>query len=251
MKIPITSKSAAMTTYFERYVLSVVYLYFAWREWTALELLSRNWSVHPEIGSPQVVVAIKHSILLTMQFFIGLMLATSRRPSTEPRNLKEILVPLAASFFFLAYNFLHAFPVPLRHNLFSASAQMPCAVFGLIFGIIGPVISIWGVMSLGRSFGIFVSVRSIVLCGPYQYVRHPIYLGYVCIWTGLVLVNFSAAILLIVTIHLLLFIWRARLEEVRLCDSSAEYREYVKHVGFLFPKLDSLRNRQRKVPAKV
>jgi protein-S-isoprenylcysteine O-methyltransferase Ste14 len=112
-----------------------------------------------------------------------------------------------------------------------------CTVAALAFGIIGPAISTWGVLSLGRSFGILVSVREIVLRGPYRFVRHPIYLGYACIWTSLVLLNLSAAICLIVFVHMLLFIYRARLEEVRLREPSAEYREYVKRTGFILPRL--------------
>jgi protein-S-isoprenylcysteine O-methyltransferase Ste14 len=92
-------------------------------------------------------------------------------------------------------------------------------------------------MYLGRSFGIFVSVREIVLRGPYHYVRHPIYLGYIFIWAGLVLANRSVAIVILVAIHTALLIYRARLEEEMLAEASPAYREYMTHTGFLFPKL--------------
>ena len=79
-------------------------------------------------------------------------------------------------------------------------------------------------------------MREIVVKGPYRYVRHPIYLGYVCIFGGLMLVNASPAILSLVPIHFLLIIYRAHLEETRLAESSASYREYMKRTGFIFPK---------------
>jgi protein-S-isoprenylcysteine O-methyltransferase Ste14 len=97
--------------------------------------------------------------------------------------------------------------------------------------------AIWSVLFLGRSFGIFVVVRKVVLDGPYRWVRHPMYLGYIFMLAGLVLINFSPAYLMLVPIHIFLLLYRAHLEEVRLSGHSAEYREYVKRTGFIFPKL--------------
>jgi protein-S-isoprenylcysteine O-methyltransferase Ste14 len=112
-------------------------------------------------------------------------------------------VPLAATFYFLTYNVVPRLPDPWPENLCPPRLQTPLAVTGLILGIIGPAIATWGVVYLGRSFGIFVMVRDVVLRGPYQYVRHPMYLGYVCICAGLVLANCSAAFFILVPIHLL------------------------------------------------
>ena len=80
-------------------------------------------------------------------------------------------------------------------------------------------------------------VRKVILDGPYQWVRHPIYLGYICMLAGLVLANFSAAYFILVPIHIALLLYRARLEEARLSEHSAEYREYMKRTGFIFPRL--------------
>ncbi len=101
----------------------------------------------------------------------------------------------------------------------------------------GPAVAIWAVLYLGRSFGVFVVVRKVILDGPYQWVRHPIYLGYICMLAGLVLANFSAAYFILVPIHIGLLLYRARLEEARLSEHSAEYRQYMKRTGFIFPKL--------------
>jgi protein-S-isoprenylcysteine O-methyltransferase Ste14 len=63
------------------------------------------------------------------------------------------------------------------------------------------------------------------------------YLGYICMLIGLALVNFSAAYFILIPIHIALLLYRARLEEARLSEYSAEYREYQKRTGFVFPKL--------------
>ena len=224
------SKSASATVYIERYVLSLVYLYLAWREVGWLSAVTTN-----PAGAAFADVS-KHVILLLLDLFITAVLLLGRRPVTLPQNLKEILVPLATTFFFLTYNTVSGLPAPLRENVCPADLQNPLAVAGLVFGVIGPAISTWGVVYLGRSFGIFVMVRDVVLGGPYRYVRHPMYLGYVCICAGLVLTNMSIAFFVLVPIHVLLFVWRARLEEARLAENSAAYREQMKRTGFIFPR---------------
>jgi len=225
--------------FLERYVLSLVYLFFAWRELHELVIYAVDPFRLMGFWGIDLPPAVGHLLLFLLQLFIGIFLLTSRRPSGQPRNLREVFVPLAAAFFFLAYNALPFFPPSLGENLLPREMRTACMGAALVLGVIGPAISTWGVMHLRRSFGIFVSVREVVTGGPYRHVRHPIYLGYICIWSGFVLAYGSVAILLIVSIHFALFVWRARLEEARLAESSAAYREYMKQTGFLFPKITS------------
>ena len=49
----------------------------------------------------------------------------------------------------------------------------PAAAAGVVFSVFGVVFSFNAILWLGRSLGIVVSVREIVLGGPYRYVRHP------------------------------------------------------------------------------
>ncbi|HEV7402921.1 MAG TPA: isoprenylcysteine carboxylmethyltransferase family protein [Chthoniobacteraceae bacterium] len=182
--------------------------------------------------------------LLWLYLTVGVLLFI-RHPAAEgPRDLKEVFVPLAVTLFFLAYRLPSAtwagrpwLPAPLRESLGSPELQFRCAIASLFFGAAGSLIAVWGVVSLGRSFGIFVAVRKIVLIGPYRYVRHPIYSGYVLIWLGIVLANLSIAVMALVAIHTLLMIYRARLEERRLAEASPEYRAHMEVTGFLFPRL--------------
>jgi hypothetical protein len=74
----------------------------------------------------------------------------------------------------------------------------------------------------------------VILDGPYQWVRHPMYLGYICMLAGLALANYSVAYFSLVPIHMVLLLYRARLEESRLSEYSMEYREYRKRTGFKF-----------------
>jgi protein-S-isoprenylcysteine O-methyltransferase Ste14 len=158
--------------------------------------------------------------------------------TVAPQSFEEIMVPLAATFFYLTYSRIDSLPPWLSDNLAPPAWQVPLAWLGLGLGVIGRIVAAWGAFYLGRSFGIFVSVRKVVIRGPYRYVRHPIYLGYLMMFSGLALAYGCAALFIIVPTHFGLFAWRARLEEVRLAAASADYREYMKNTGSIFPRLD-------------
>jgi protein-S-isoprenylcysteine O-methyltransferase Ste14 len=224
-------KAALTAVYAERYVLSPVYLYFAWIEFHAL------WLESASTKDDAFVVVARHVILLLLNFFVGILLLLGRRADVPPQKLKDILVPLITSFFNLTYNAIPWFPTSVQKSLCPPGLQTPLTVTGLVLSVIGPAVAIWGIIYLGRSFGVFVVVRKVILGGPYQWVRHPMYLGYICMLAGLILANFSAAYFVLVPIHITLLLYRAWLEEVRLSEYSVEYREYRKRAGFIFPRL--------------
>ncbi len=222
--------AALAAVYAERYLLSLVYLYFAWVEFHVLWLLWFNSS-----GAVFVPMA-RHAVALLLNFFVGILLLLGRRATVLPQKLKDVLVPLVASFFNLTYNIIPRLPVSFQKSLSPPGLQMPFAVTGLLLGIIGSLVALWGILYLGRSFGVFVVVRKVIFGGPYRWVRHPMYLGYVCMLVGLILANFSVAYFSLVPIHIALLLYRARLEELRLSEYSAEYRENMKCTGFIFPR---------------
>jgi len=230
----LSHKAAWTAVYAERYGLSLVYLYFAGVEFHKLWIV---W-LGPATPSNAVAVAVaRHVIALMLNFFVGILLLLGRRATVPPQTPRDILIPLATSFFNLTYNVTPWFPALMLKNFCSSDWQTPLTATGLFLGLMGPAVAIWAVLYLGRSFGVFVVVRKVVLDGPYQWVRHPIYLGYLCMLAGLVLANFSVAYFILVPIHIALLLYRAHLEEVRLSEHSAEYREYMERTGFIFPKL--------------
>ena len=220
----------------EKYVLSFLVLLIAWHDHPRL----LDWTARAGTGPFAFLVIVQRSMRFLLNLAIGAALLGASRPLVSPSNLKELLVPLAPFLFPLVYDAASWFPMPLRRNVFPTHWQVPLAAAGLAFGVIGYTIAIWSVASLGRSFGIVVAVRGVVLDGPYRYVRHPMYLGYVCIAAGAAFGSFSIAILSLVSLHALLFVYRADLEEFRLAEASADYREYVKRTGFLFPRFRGL-----------
>jgi len=230
----LSRRAALAAVYAERYGLSLVYLCLAGNEFHQLWLI---WLGPAGASNAEAVAAARHVIALLLNFFVGMLLLLGRRADVPPQNLRDIFIPLAASFFNLTYNATRWCPALLLKSLCSPDWQTSLTVAGLFLGLLGPAVAVWAVLHLGRSFGVFVVVRKVILDGPYRWVRHPIYAGYLCMLAGLVLVNFSAAYLILVPMHIALLLYRARLEEARLSEYSADYREYLKRTGFIFPRL--------------
>jgi protein-S-isoprenylcysteine O-methyltransferase Ste14 len=211
----------------------VVFFCLAAKEFT--KLWGALYWPHDPKQPPRPVDISNHALLFLLGVFTTFLLLIARRPTAPPKKLKFVLVPLAATFYTVAYYTINSWPDSLKANLAPAEWQRGLIIAGWVCIIVGPAISLWGLLYLGRSFGVFVTVRKVVLGGPYQWVRHPMYLGWVCICLGAALSNFSVAYFVITGVHMALLIYRARLEESQLAEHSPEYREYMRSAGFILP----------------
>ena len=116
------------------------------------------------------------------------------------------------------------------------------AAVGVILSVIGVVGSLFCILALGRSLGIVVSVREVVLDGPYRHVRHPIYLGYFCLFAGLFLTACTVRMGVLAFGATVMLCWRARLEETVLSAYSPAYCEWLTRTGFLWPRSRAARS---------
>jgi protein-S-isoprenylcysteine O-methyltransferase Ste14 len=224
------------SVYTERYLLSLVFLYLASMEF------NKTWGIlSGRIGTETTVFidVARHLVLLLLGLFTTLLLLLGRRAIVPPQRFKFILIPLITTFFNFFYYTVPLFPISLQINICPRDLQRALVVAGLTCIIVGPMFSLWGILHLGRSIGIFVTVRRLILTGPYQWIRHPMYLGWVCTYFGVALANFSGAYFLLVATHIILLLYRAHLEETELSNYSPDYREYMKHIGFIFPRFRS------------
>jgi protein-S-isoprenylcysteine O-methyltransferase Ste14 len=73
----------------------------------------------------------------------------------------------------------------LPHAPLGAGPQETVA--GQILTLAGLGLVLWALASLGPSFGIAPADRGLVTCGPYRWVRHPMYLGELIAVTSAVL----------------------------------------------------------------
>lgn len=226
---------AIAAVYFERYGLSLIFFCLAGLRWH--DLVAQNGPERALIASSPLIEILRQVIWMQLYLCAGLLLLLGRRVLVPPQNMPDIIVPLGTTFFFIIYYALPWFPDALKKNLCPSGWQAFCVTTGLLFNLAGLAIAVWGTVHLGRSFGVLIEVRKVVLDGAYRWVRHPVYLGYLLFLAGFALANFSLGFFILVPIHIAWVLYRARLEEVRLAESSPEYREYQKHTGFIFPRI--------------
>ena len=241
--ISISVRWATRLVQAEKYVLPLVCIAQAWHQLEFLHSQRAAYAALKAVGPLPLATEslftggfIKHVLLLALLVFTSGTLLLSRTPIAPSAKLKHVLVPLAMSNYFILYGIVDDLPFGLGQNLLPERWQIPVAVGGVVLSAIGYSVSIWAVCYLRRSFAIFVSVRTVVLGGPYAYVRHPIYFGYLLDSVGLLWATCSVAMLVLVAGFVGLLICRAKLEEDKLSEVSPAYQQHRQQTGFLFPR---------------
>ena len=101
--------------------------------------------------------------------------------------------------------------------------------------VLGMILSIYSLASLGRSFSIIPQARKLVKSGPYRLVRHPLYVGELIGLFGVVLVGISISKMAIFFLIVGCQIYRAIQEERLLSNVSLEYKEYCSKTARFIP----------------
>jgi protein-S-isoprenylcysteine O-methyltransferase Ste14 len=117
-------------------------------------------------------------------------------------------------------------PALLRATDGQVSDQLTAAVSG-----IGLLIVVLGKMTLGRSFGVVPANRGVVVGGPYSFVRHPIYAGYLITHASFLVAHPAPWNLSVILIADVALIVRALMEE-RVLSADAAYQQYCRRVGW-------------------
>jgi len=103
--------------------------------------------------------------------------------------------------------------------------------FTAFVSIIGVSLVIAGKMTLGRSFGIVPANRGVVAAGPYLFVRHPIYTGYLITHAAFLVAHPSVWNITVIAISDTALVIRALYEE-RVLRLDHQYRDYCERVGW-------------------
>lgn len=111
-------------------------------------------------------------------------------------------------------------------------------IFGIIFLLSGLALAVWARIYLSRNWGMPMSLREnheLVTTGPYAYVRHPIYSGFLLAMLGSALAD-GIPWLIVFIFLFIYFTYSAKVEEKMMADLFPDqYPEYKKHTKMLIP----------------
>lgn len=97
--------------------------------------------------------------------------------------------------------------------------------------LLGLALVIAGKIVLGRSFGLIPANRGVVARGPYGFMRHPIYTGYLVTHIGFIAAHPTFWNIAVIGVADGALIFRALLEE-RVLTQDERYRAYCAKVGW-------------------
>jgi isoprenylcysteine carboxyl methyltransferase (ICMT) family protein YpbQ len=107
----------------------------------------------------------------------------------------------------------------------------PILTTGLLLELFGVILTQVARIYMGRSFGILPANRGIVSNGPFRFVRHPIYLGWLVLSIGYAMSYASSRNVVLIVATLPFMLWRIDQEETHLA-ADPEYRGYMGRVPF-------------------
>jgi protein-S-isoprenylcysteine O-methyltransferase Ste14 len=123
----------------------------------------------------------------------------------------------------------------------AADASTTNLLLSSAFALAGTLFAIWGLVALGRCFGIFPEVRGLVVRGPYRWVRHPVYVGEIVAAAGTLFARPHPLTVAFFVIFLGLQYWRTLYEERTLVAAfPMEYSAYRNSVPRLVPGVQRL-----------
>jgi len=110
----------------------------------------------------------------------------------------------------------------------TSAAWLPDAATAIL-STVGLCLVIAGKLTLGRSFGLVPANRGVVAQGPYGFMRHPIYTGYLVTHVGFIAAHPTVWNISLILVSDAALVIRALLEE-RVLGQDEQYRAYCARV---------------------
>ncbi len=163
------------------------------------------------------------AVIYTCSNLLVLGLALTRRPAqVQDRSIG------AGVAVFVSYTYSYAQVMLLQWQ--PGHEAGPAGIWaGLVLVIIGASLSLAGLVSLGRFFGVRPALRGLATRGTYRLVRHPLYLAYAIQDIGYNLSEWSVGTLILVAVGWASMIYRIRAEE-RVLSNDADWARYAGRV---------------------
>jgi protein-S-isoprenylcysteine O-methyltransferase Ste14 len=157
-------------------------------------------------------------LLLVSESMVVVFTIARRRASLVDRSMESAVMTMMSV----------AGPPLLRAT--EAPGLLPDSLTALM-ATVGLSLVIAAKFTLGRSFGIVPANRGVVVSGPYMFVRHPIYTGYLITHLGFLIAHPTPWNVMIAITADAALIVRALIEE-RVLRADADYQSYCRRVGW-------------------
>jgi len=116
---------------------------------------------------------------------------------------------------------------------------LPVRLVGLAVSVAGAAVLVWASAVLGRFMMHAAAVsenHTLVERGPYRFVRHPVYAGYLALLLGCGLASLNVCVLLLWPVSFLGILIQTGSEERLLQEQLTQtYERYMQRTGRLFP----------------
>jgi protein-S-isoprenylcysteine O-methyltransferase Ste14 len=239
--------------FIENFVFPVLFLFFACVDLSMLyqlrreiaEVASHFW-VGGRVsrqGAMIAVTSLKLFLFASFNLLAAWSLMIRRSLHQRPQTRADIYIPFAATFSYLLYDFVPYFPQAGNLLLVDGGLRVLSTLLGSLAMVSGLVISVIALYNLRHSFAIFTEVRDIVKQGLYRSCRHPMYLGYIVMFSGRSLASPRLYYAVITALVIALLLIRALLEEKKHVSASEDYKRYQQEVPFLIPSFSYPRSR--------
>jgi protein-S-isoprenylcysteine O-methyltransferase Ste14 len=173
-------------------------------------------------------VASLASNLATQMFFLvlALLMVLRHRPLDKASGFFPRFAAVAGTFLSLTIVVLPAYDLSVPLHIASTL---------LIVGGVG--FALYAVLWLGRSLSMMPEARRLVTSGPYNVIRHPLYLGEAIALVGITLQYLSPWALGLLALQCIFQLERMKNEEIVLERAFPDYRAYAARTARLVPGL--------------
>jgi protein-S-isoprenylcysteine O-methyltransferase Ste14 len=170
------------------------------------------------------LAALTQAAGIAFSVFLIVLLITREVPRASARGG----APYAAAF-------IGTFAIASFYFLPAAQLSLPLLLFATLCTMIGLGLCLYALIYLGRSFAIVPSARTLVVDGPYRFVRHPLYLFEEIVVVGIMLQFAEPWALVVMAVHLVAQFTRMHYEEKILTETFPAYADYATHTKRLIP----------------
>lgn len=170
-------------------------------------------------GSSSILVASLHliyQILLTSFYLMAVILLFARGPA---KGRSAGVAPRIAAYVGTFLPLLFAFAG-------GSEVSDEMALFAVALMTVGMAFTVYSLVTLGRSFGVEPTVRTLVQNGPYRYIRNPLYVGEMITLLGAVCFAPSVLKVAILVAVGAIQVYRAIQEERLLEEHIPEFAAY-------------------------